>query len=142
MNKLCKIFLPVLVALSLSGQLPETDIWLFRIKLEKNKPPLLEDGKNITSRKGYDNQPSFSPDGKSIYYASVREDSQSDIYMYSLGSKKTMSITNSAESEYTPIQYEKKRSITSVTVEKDSAQRVHFINPETGIHEKKFETDS
>jgi hypothetical protein len=35
---------------------------------------------NITDRPGYDNQPSFSDDEQGIFFASVRDDAQADIY--------------------------------------------------------------
>ena len=41
---------------------------------------------NITNRSGYDNQPSFSKDEKSIYFTSIRNDKQADIYLYNIKS--------------------------------------------------------
>lgn len=56
---------------------------------------------NITARAGYDNQPFFSPDGKSIYYTSGR-DSQTDIYRYDLPSGASSRVTSTKENEYSP----------------------------------------
>ncbi len=141
MSRKYSILLCVLLSCFLKAQLPDTDVWLF--KLEKTKTDLkLGDPKNITKRTGYDNQPSFSNDSKKIYYVSIREDKQSDIYIYDIGSEKTIQLTKTKESEYSPVLTPDGKYLNSVVVEADSAQRIHFINALTGISDKKFETDS
>lgn len=141
MNKKYSILLFVLVSYFLKAQLPDTEVWLF--KLEKTKTELkLADPKNITERTGYDNQPSFSNDSKKIYYVSIREDKQADIYTYDIGSEKTIQLTKTKESEYSPVLTVDGKYLNSVVVEIDSAQRIHFINSITGISDKKIETDS
>ena len=56
---------------------------------------------NITDRPGYDNQPSFSGDQRGVFFTSVRDDAQADIYRYDLGTKRTTRVTTTApESEY------------------------------------------
>jgi len=124
------------------AQLPNTDLWLFKIGTDKLKQPVLKEPMNITDRKGYDNQPAFSEDGKKIYYVSVREDKQADIYFYDLGTKKNNPFTKSRISEYSPTLVNEGRSIASVVVEVDSTQRIHFINAASGLDEKKLEMDS
>jgi dipeptidyl aminopeptidase/acylaminoacyl peptidase len=56
---------------------------------------------NITARPGYDNQPFFSPDGKTIYYTSERG-GQTDIYRYDLAGRLTTQVTRTPENEYSP----------------------------------------
>ncbi len=56
---------------------------------------------NITARAGYDNQPFFSPDGKSIYYTSERG-GQTDIYRYDLAPGTSRRVTRTPENEYSP----------------------------------------
>lgn len=56
---------------------------------------------NITARAGYDNQPFFSPDGKSIYYTSERG-GQTDIYRYDLAPGTSSRVTRTTENEYSP----------------------------------------
>ena len=56
---------------------------------------------NITARAGYDNQPFFSPDGKSVYYTSNRG-GQTDIYRYDLASGTSTQVTRTTENEYSP----------------------------------------
>jgi hypothetical protein len=141
MNKKISIFIFVLAFHLLRSQVPNTNVWLF--KLEKNKTELkLTSPKNITNRTGYDNQPSFSSDSKKIYYVSIREDNQADFYCYDINSEKTIKLTKTKESEYSPVLSTDGKFLNSVVVESDSAQRIHFINPLTGLSEKKYDVDS
>lgn len=111
----------------MAAQLPETDLWLFKLKSDKNQLTLSE-GKNITSRKGYDNQPFFTPDNKSILYVSIREDNQADIYSYSISKKENMQLTKTKVSEYSPNYTPDSKYISSVVVEADSTQRLWLYN--------------
>jgi len=80
---------------------------------------------NITDRSGYDNQPSFSNDEQGVYFTSVRDDGQADIYRYEIGSRRTTRVTASApESEYSATPIENGRAISVVRVERDSTQRL------------------
>lgn len=119
---LCVLFL-----LEASAQLPETDLWLFKLKTVEKKITLGE-GKNITARKGYDNQPYFTPDGKSILYVSTREDNQADIYRYDLGKQQAVQLTKTKESEYSPNYTPDGKTISCVAVEADSIQRLWLYN--------------
>jgi hypothetical protein len=121
----------LITGLGVKAQLPDTEIWLFRI-VEKGNAQLSQPV-NITSRPGYDNQPSFSPDGKNIYYSSVREDEQADIYCYEIRKKKTTRVTSDPESQYSPTPVPGTNYLAAVVVEKDSSQRMHFIDPLTGL---------
>jgi len=122
-------------------QMPNTELWLFKIENSK-QGPLFSKPQNITNREGYDNQPSFSADGKKIFYVSVREDKQADIYIYDLKSEKTVQFTKTPISEYSPEETPDGKFLSSVVVEQDSAQRIHFIDQITGIHEKRSDFDS
>src|ERR1041385_7878051 len=101
LNLLKIVFFIVLGLSEMAAQLPDTDLWLFKIKTE-DKKLILGDGKNITSRKGYDSQPSFTPDNKGILYVSIREDKQADVYRYDLGKEQSFQVTKTKESEYSP----------------------------------------
>lgn len=106
------------------AQLPNTDIWLLDVDAQKDTI-ILSNPVNITSRPGYDNQPSFSPDGKFIYYTSIRDEKQSDIYRYDLKTKQTLQFTNTpATSEYSPNVTPDGKNISVVMVEPDSTQRL------------------
>jgi hypothetical protein len=142
MKSSLSILISIFFITQISAQMPDTDVWLFKLIPDKTKRLFPDKGLNITNRTGYDNQPSFSNDGKTIYYVSVREDKQADVYAYEIGSKKINQLTKSKESEYSPVQTPDGKLITVVMVEADSSQRVHFINAEKGIDEKRFEFDS
>ena len=83
---------------------------------------------NITDRAGYDNQPSFTTDGSSVFFTSVREDAQADIYRYEIATKRTTRVTTTApESEYSATQFDGGRAISVIRVERDSTQRLWRI---------------
>jgi hypothetical protein len=81
---------------------PDTEIYL--------APMTIADGVialgpavNITNNPGYDNQPSFTPDGRGILFTSVRGGgTQTDIYKYDVASKQVARVTDTPESEYSP----------------------------------------
>lgn len=102
---------------------PSTDIFLAPLSVEKGVPvigmPL-----NVTSRPGYDNQPSFTPDGRTILFTSVRDDGQSDIYRYDLASKQIARLTATPESEYSATVMPGGTRFSVIRVEKDSTQRL------------------
>ena len=141
MNKKLSTLFLILGFYLLKSQMPNTDLWLFKIENSKQGVSFVKP-QNITNRAGYDNQPSFSDDNKKIYYVSVREDKQADIYYYDLKSEKNIQFTKTPISEYSPVETPDGRFVSSVVVEQDSAQRIHFIDKITGIHEKRFDYDS
>src|ERR1051326_840829 len=77
----------------------------------------------ITTFAGYNNQPSFMPDGHSILYTSIR-DKQADIYRYDLHNRTTTQVTNTPESEYSPTLMPDRKNISVVRVEADGTQRL------------------
>ena len=79
---------------------------------------------NITARPGYDNQPSFTTDGRAILYTSTREDAQSDIYRYDIGTRRTTRVTATRESEYSALVTPPGGRISVIRVEADSTQRL------------------
>jgi hypothetical protein len=103
---------------------PPPDIYLAPLSSDRGSPkigaPL-----NITDRAGYDNQPNFTIDGSGIFFTSVHEDAQADIYRYDIAVKGITRITSTAaESEYSATPIEGGRAISVVRVEKDSTQRL------------------
>ncbi len=143
MKKLLKYVIFILLFCELKSQVPDTDLWLFKIETNKEKTTSLKSLGNITKRSGYDNQPSFSIDNKKIYYASIREDKQSDIFYFDMKSKKNIRLSTSiTESEYSPELTKDGKFISVVTVESDSAQRIHFMNSYSGNYDRKYDFDS
>jgi Tol biopolymer transport system component len=114
------------------AQLPDTDIWLLDINKEKDSI-WLSNPQNVTDRKGYDNQPAFSPDGKYILYTSIRDEKQSDIYKYDLATKQITQITNTATSEYSPTFMPDGKNISVVMMEPDSTQRLWKFPIQGGV---------
>ena len=81
--------------------------------------------RNVTNRPGYDNQPAFSRDGRSLFYTSTREDAQADIYRVDLAAGTTSRVTRTApESEYSAFPTPDGRALTVIRVERDSTQRL------------------
>lgn len=105
------------------AQLPNTDIWLLNIT-NTGDSISVSNPVNITNRVGYDNQPAFTPDGSSVYYTSIRDEKQSDIYKYDLKTKQTSAITNTPTSEYSTTFMKDGKHFSVVMVEPDSTQRL------------------
>src|SRR5256884_9281007 len=99
-----------------------SDIFIVDIKSERGGMKFGQPLK-ITTFVGYNNQPSFLPDGRSILYTSIG-DKQADIYRYALRSRAPSQITNTAESEYSPTVMPDGKNISFVRVEADGTQRL------------------
>ena len=103
-------------------QAPGTDIYL--VPLTRSGTALRAGApRNVTARPGYDNQPSFSPDGRTLYYTSQR-DGQTDIYRIDIASGQGVQVTRTAESEYSPTVMPDGKHLSVVRVERDSTQRL------------------
>jgi len=139
MKKLiCSLLFPV----SLFAQLPETDIWLFKLEKKEGKYSYAIP-QNITNRAGYDNQPAFSIDGKSILYVCIDSTNQADIYQYVIGKKTRTNLTKSKISEYSPTLMPDGKGLSCVVVEQDSTQRLWMLNLDGSFNQILFQnTDS
>jgi dipeptidyl aminopeptidase/acylaminoacyl peptidase len=104
-------------------QPPSTDIFLAPLSVENGRP-VIGAPINVTNRPGYDNQPSFTPDGHAILFTSTHADGQSDIYRYDLASKQITRVTTTPESEYSPTVMPGGQRFSVVRVESDSTQRL------------------
>src|SRR5262249_6685335 len=101
---------------------PPSNIYLIEVKNARGDLKFGEPRK-ITTSIGYNNQPSFLRDGKSILYASFRN-KQTDIYRYDTDSGNTIQITDTKESEFSPTLTPDGQSISVVRVEADGTQRL------------------
>jgi dipeptidyl aminopeptidase/acylaminoacyl peptidase len=101
---------------------PDTEIFL--APLPARGQPLVERATNITSSPGYDNQPSFTPDGAAIFFTSNRGATQTDVYRYDIASGATTRVTNTPEGEYSPTVTPDGAHISVIRVEADGAQRL------------------
>lgn len=99
-----KVILLLLVIFGLNSflfsQQPNPEIFLFSIEKTGDKFTF-SGGKNITNNAGYDNQPSFSLDNRSILFTSNRNGKDTNIYEYFLADGKLEQITTSEDNEYT-----------------------------------------
>ncbi len=99
---------------------------------------------NITNSPGYDNQPSFTPDGREILFTSGRvipkapppappgltlRDGQTDIYRYDIAGRRISRVTQTPESEYSPTVMPDGKGISVVRVEADGTQRLWSVVP-------------
>jgi len=101
---------------------PASNIYVIEVKNHQGQLKFGEP-KKITTSVGYNNQPSFLSNGKSLLYASIR-DKQADIYRYDPGSGTTMQVTDTKESEFSPTLMPDGNSISVVRVEADGTQRL------------------
>ncbi|MXO89625.1 TolB family protein [Pontixanthobacter aquaemixtae] len=91
---------------------PETEIFLFDYDAAAQDNALW-DGRNVTARAGYDNQPYFTKDSATFLYS--RDDgTQTDIWEYDLASDTHAQITRTPESEFSPTPSPDNRTIMMV----------------------------
>jgi len=119
-------FLAILIVACAHAQLPETDIYISSVSLQ-NGAFVFSKPENITNRKGYDNQPYFTPDGKALLFVSAMDTSQTDVYWYYFRTKKILQLTNTTESEYSPTLSPDGKNIAVVRVDKDGGQRFYNL---------------
>lgn len=99
MKNLLAGFLLVFCAEALAQ--PGSEIYLFDLH-ERRENVLIENGKNITNHKGYDNQPFFHVEEPLIYYSSFNDEGRSDIKYYNYKTNETKPLTQTPEKEYSP----------------------------------------
>jgi hypothetical protein len=117
---------------------PDTDIYLAPLKTEDGRITVGAPA-NITNNPGYDNQPSFTPDGRSVLFTSQRGPSpglrdaaataQTDVYRYDIGARSIARVTQTPESEYSPTVMLDGERLSVVRVEADGTQRLAAIAP-------------
>jgi dipeptidyl aminopeptidase/acylaminoacyl peptidase len=103
---------------------PDTEIFLAALSTANGKLTVGA-AVNITNSPGYDNQPSFTPDGQSILFTSVRGGGTlPDIYRYDIRTRQTSRVTATPEGEYSPTITPDGRHISVVRIEADGTQRL------------------
>lgn len=123
MKKSSILLLFCFLALHVYAQPPGSDIYLFNFRLDENNF-YISNAKNITNTPGYDNQPFFTPDGKSILYASDDGFGQTDIFKYNIGARSERRLTYSPESEYSPTVTPDKAHISCIILKRDGEQKL------------------
>jgi dipeptidyl aminopeptidase/acylaminoacyl peptidase len=104
---------------------PDTEIFLAPLTTSQDGALVVGAASNITHNPGYDNQPSFAPDGEGLFYTSMRGGgTQTDIYRYDLASRTSTRVTNTPESEYSPTVTPDGAHLSVIRVEADTTQRL------------------
>ena len=132
----------LLVAANVHAQAaPDPDIFLVSLSSTGGKLSVTS-ARNLTNRAGYDNQPNWSRDGRTLFYTSVRDDAQADIYRLDpSGTAPAVRVTLTApESEYSATPMPTRNAISVIRVERDSAQRLWAVpldnSPSTVVLER------
>lgn len=114
----------VLTPLLAAGQgRPSSDIWM--VSLTGPGMPRAGRPENLTHRLGYDNQPSFTADGRALLYTVIEGNGPSDIYRLDLATKERVNLTRTTvESEYSATPMPDGTHFSTVRVEADSTQRL------------------
>jgi hypothetical protein len=111
----------LLVLAAIQGP-PATDVYVADLVREGGKLTLAR-VRNATRRAGYDNQPTFLPDGRAFLYTCAWPDGQTEICRYDLATAKPARVTATPESEYSPTPIAG-GGFAVVRVERDSTQRL------------------
>ena len=77
-----------------------TDLFLLDVSL-RGRAVELGRPVRLTERAGYDNQPAFSADGRTLYFTAIA-DGNADIQRLDLATRRVTPVLRSAESEYSP----------------------------------------
>ena len=99
---------------------PNTEIYLFELSKKGISNP-----KNISNNEGYDNQPSFWSDSKSVLYART-VNGQTEIARYFIDTKKTDIISNTPQGgEYSPLKIPGKDAISAIRLDTTGLQLLY-----------------
>ena len=101
---------------------PATDVFL--VSLADPASWTADSVVNISASPGYDNQPSFMRDSRSVLFTSNRDGKQSDIYRYWIADRKLTQLTTTPESEYSATIVPSGNGFSVIQVEADNTQRL------------------
>ena len=100
---------------------PGTDIFLLDVSVRGGALQLGRP-QRITDHEGYDNQPAFSPDGRSLYFTAA-SGGQTDVHLYDLATRETRAFAQTSDSEFSPTSAPD-GGLSVVRVEPDGTQRL------------------
>lgn len=124
MKKSFSLILWMIPSLLLSQNL-NYDIYLIDIKKHEVGNITFEKAVNISNHAGYDNQPSFTLDGKKVLYTAMTKDSTTDLQVYDISKKSNIKTKSSpATSEYSPTDAGDNMMIFVRVEEDQSTQRI------------------
>jgi len=102
---------------------PSTDVWVVPLTDAGNAVRVGEP-RNLTKRTGYDNQPSFTRDSKSVLFTVIGADEQADIWRVPVDGGSATRMTQTVESEYSAAVTPDGQAYSVIRVERDSTQRL------------------
>jgi dipeptidyl aminopeptidase/acylaminoacyl peptidase len=124
-NRPVPLFLLLSLTLFAAQQPPPANTEVYLANLAGDVMPLIGGSAlNISNSPGYDNEPSFTPDGKSVLFVSNRDGKQTDIYRYDTATKALTQLTHTPESEYSPLVTPDGKTFSVIRVEADGTQRL------------------
>ena len=126
-NKIIAVLLFSAMGLTTYAQQVDSDIYFLEYNLNKEGKYFFAAPFNFTKRKGYDNQPSFSASGEHVYFVAYKDTIQSDIYDYSIYDSTTIAVTNTPESEFSPMLAPDGQHISVIRIDADKAQRMYNV---------------
>ena len=113
--------LTLALALVPRQQAPATEVYLAPLDLKANT---LGTWINVSNNTGYDNQPSFLPDGSAVLFSSNRDGKQMDIWRYTVASKDATQLTKTPWSDFSPLVTADGTGFSAVSLEDDKRQRL------------------
>lgn len=119
--------LSLVVSATVQAQTPTgNDIFIGELSIKEG---MLEVAnlQNVTAREGYDNQPFFLPDGKSMLFTSEitsTDGSQTDAMQYDLQRGEITNLSGSKQSEYSPTLMPNKTHYSVIAVDTDGKQKL------------------
>lgn len=110
------LLLCLFASLGLRAQAPNTEVYIFDLERTLLTKPV-----NVSATPGYDNQPHFTPDGKSLLFVSTLE-GQTDVFRYELETGAKTRLTQSPGSEYSPTIMPDGAHFSTIVLEQDGRQ--------------------
>ena len=99
-----------------------TEIWV--APLREAAAALIGAPVNVTRRPGYDNQPTFTPDGRALWFTRIGAEAPADIWRVGVDGGAPTRVTVTDESEYSATPTPDGRALSVIRVELDSTQRL------------------
>lgn len=115
----------IYLTLSVHAQ-PNPEVFLVEINTGLN----FSVPKNISQNPGYDNQPSFLNDSTLLF--SSNRDNQTDVLQYQVGSGSKTWLTNTPQSEYSPLKIPEKEAISAIGLHPNGKQLLYRYDLKTG----------
>lgn len=103
---------------------PDTEIFVAPLTVSAGGTLTLGTPVNVSRSPGYDNQPSFTPDGRALLFTSIRGGRQTDVYRWDVATEAVRRLTDTPESEYSPTVTPDGEHISVIRVEADGTQRL------------------